>query len=95
MILRIDDERVRVRSAAGLHVGDLLRLLQIADVEDADAAEALGADVSSTPCVPQSTRPRVCSTDMNSRLPWTDMSPWPPGHTTEAMSFTFFDGSMS
>ena len=25
--------------------------------------------VSGTPCVPQSTRPRVCSTDMNSRLP--------------------------
>ncbi len=22
-----------------------------------------------TPCVPQSSRPRVCSTDMNSRLP--------------------------
>ena len=40
-----------------------------------------------TPCVPQSSRPRVCSTDMNSRLPWTDMSPWPPGQTIDALSF--------
>ena len=32
--------------------------------------------------VPQSTRARVSSTDMNSRLPWTDRSPCPPGHTT-------------
>ena len=32
--------------------------------------------------VPQSTRARDSSTDMNSRFPWTDMSPWPPGHTT-------------
>ena len=31
--------------------------------------------MSLTPCVPQSTRPRVCSTDMKSRLPYTDMSP--------------------
>ena len=42
--------------------------------------------VASTPLVPQSTRPRVCSTDMNSRLPWTDTSPWPPGQTTDASS---------
>jgi hypothetical protein len=33
--------------------------------------------------MPQSTRPRVCSTDMISRLPWIDMSPWPPGQTTD------------
>jgi hypothetical protein len=32
--------------------------------------------------VPQSTRARDSSTDMNSRFPWTDRSPWPPGHTT-------------
>ena len=35
------DQRVRVRAAAGLHGGDLLRLAEVADVEDADAAEAL------------------------------------------------------
>ena len=38
---------------------------------------------SATPCRPQSRRPRVCSTDMMSRLPTTEMSPWPPGQTTE------------
>ena len=42
-----------------------------------------------TPCVPQSSRPRVCSTDMNSRLPCTDTSPCPPGHTTDASSCGF------
>ena len=51
--------------------------------------------VSVTPSVPQSTRPRVCSTDMNSRLPYTDTSPWPPGHTTDARSRGFFGVSMS
>ena len=54
-----------------------------------------GLDVSVTPWVPQSTRPRVCSTDMKSRLPWTDMSPWPPGQTTDASSRGFFGVSMS
>ena len=39
-----------------------------------------------TPCVPQSIAPRVCSTDMNSRLPWIDTSPCPPGQTTDATS---------
>ena len=56
VILRIDHERVRVRAAAGLHGGDLLRLPDVADVEDAHAAETLGADRASTPCVPQSSR---------------------------------------
>jgi hypothetical protein len=41
---------------------------------------------ATTPWVPQSSRPRVCSTDMNSRLPWTETSPWPPGHTIDASS---------
>ena len=36
-----------------------------------------------TPCTPQSRRPRVCSTDMNSRLPCTETSPWPPGQIIE------------
>ena len=27
---------------------------------------------------------RVSSTDMKSRFPYTDRSPWPPGHTTAA-----------
>ena len=48
-----------------------------------------------TPCVPQSSRPRVCSTDMISRLPWTDTSPWPPGHTTEETRRAFLGSSMS
>ena len=43
-VLRIDDERVRVRAAAGLHGRDLLRLPDVGDVEDAHAAEALRAD---------------------------------------------------
>ena len=42
-VLRVRDERVRVRAAAGLHRGDLLRLLHVGDVEDADAAEPLVA----------------------------------------------------
>ena len=44
LVLRIGDERVRVRSAAGLNRGHLLRVFHVADVEDADAAESLGAD---------------------------------------------------
>ena len=31
----------------------------------------------------QSILARVSSTDMNSRLPYTDRSPCPPGHTTD------------
>src|SRR5205823_11095959 len=42
-ILRIGHQRVRVRSAAGLNRGDLARLREIGDVEDAHAAEALRA----------------------------------------------------
>ena len=44
LVLRIGNQRVRVRAAAGLHRRDLLRILQVGDVEDADAAEALVAD---------------------------------------------------
>jgi hypothetical protein len=51
--------------------------------------------VASTPCVPQSTRPRVCSTDMNSRLPCTDTSPWPPGQITDASTRGFLGSSTS
>ncbi len=36
---------MRVRAAAGLYGADLARTLEIADVEDAQPAEALGADV--------------------------------------------------
>jgi hypothetical protein len=39
--------------------------------------------LSVMPCVPQSTRPRVSSTDMNSSLPRTETSPCPPGHATD------------
>ena len=35
--------RVRVRTAAGLHRGHLLRMVEVADVEDANATQALGA----------------------------------------------------
>ena len=38
-VLRVGHQRVRVRSAARLDGGDLLRLADVADVEDADAAE--------------------------------------------------------
>ena len=75
LVVRIDHQRARVGAAAGLDGGDLLRLLHVGDVEDPDAAEALGADLLGTPSVPQSIRPRVCSTDMNSRLPWSETSP--------------------
>ena len=38
-------DRVRVRAATGLHHADLLRIGQVADIENADAAEALWAHV--------------------------------------------------
>ena len=41
-----------------------------------------GLAAADTPPGPQSTRPRVSSTDMKSRLPRTLTSPWPPGHTS-------------
>ena len=44
LVLRVGDQRVRMRAAAGLHRRDLLRILQVGDVEDAHAAEALVAD---------------------------------------------------
>ena len=43
LILRIDQQRVRVRSTARLHIGHLLRIRDIADIEDAYATEAVGA----------------------------------------------------
>ena len=43
LVVGIDDERVRVRPAAGLHRRHLFRPADVADVEDADAAEALAA----------------------------------------------------
>ena len=44
LVLRVRHQRVGMRSPAGLHGGHLFRLAHVADVEDADAAEALGAD---------------------------------------------------
>src|SRR5262249_50649262 len=44
LVLRIHDQRMRVRSATGLDGGDLLRLSQIADIKDSDPAKTLGAD---------------------------------------------------
>ena len=43
-ILRIDEQAVGVRSAAGLHVADALRITDVADVEDADPAQPVPAD---------------------------------------------------
>jgi hypothetical protein len=42
-ILRVGDERVRVRSATRLNRGYLFRMVEISDVEDANAAEPRGA----------------------------------------------------
>ena len=44
LVARIGDHRVRVRAAAGLHVGDVLRVGDVRDVEDANAAQAILAD---------------------------------------------------
>src|SRR6266849_6464812 len=41
LITRIDDERMRVRAAASLHGSDLLRTLDVTDVENSHAAEAI------------------------------------------------------
>ncbi len=43
LIVGVGDEGVGVRSPAGLYRGDLLRHAHVGDVEDADAAETLGA----------------------------------------------------
>ena len=43
---RVRDQGVGVRAAAGLDGGDLARGVQVADVEDAHAAEAFGVDVA-------------------------------------------------
>src|SRR5579859_7570095 len=40
-VTRIENKRMRVRPAAGLHGGHLLRIANVGNVEDADAAEAL------------------------------------------------------
>jgi hypothetical protein len=37
---------------------------------------------------PQSTRPFIASADMNSRWPYTETSPWPPGQIRDVSSFT-------
>src|SRR5258708_30942341 len=43
LVLRVDEERMRVRAPATLHCRDLLRIREVADVEDADAAEPVRA----------------------------------------------------
>jgi len=43
-ILRIDEQTVRVRSAAGLNVADVLRIVDVADVEDANSTQPILAD---------------------------------------------------
>ena len=41
LIIRIDDQRVRVRAAASLHRGDLLRRFDVGDIEYPNAAETI------------------------------------------------------
>jgi hypothetical protein len=41
LVLRILEHRVRVRAAAGLHVAHVLRCLDVRDIKDADAAQAV------------------------------------------------------
>src|SRR6267143_1731662 len=43
-ILRIDEQAVGVRSAAGLYVADVFRVIDVADVEDADPTQSIFAD---------------------------------------------------
>lgn len=49
-ILGVDQQAVGVRPAAALHGGDLLRVLQIADIENAHATEAIRAGGRGAPC---------------------------------------------
>src|SRR4030095_10430338 len=41
LIIRINDEGMRVRTSASLHCRDLLRILDVADVEDSHSAETI------------------------------------------------------
>ena len=41
LVVRIDDERMRVRAAASLHRCHLLRILDVGDVENSHAAETI------------------------------------------------------
>ena len=41
VVLRIVHDRVRVRTAAGLHVREVLRIVDVGDVEDAETADAI------------------------------------------------------
>ena len=67
-VIGVGDQRVRVRPPAGLDAGQLHWVVEVADVEDADPPEALQVRPP-WPCVPQSMRPRVSSTDMKSEVP--------------------------
>src|SRR5437763_11661003 len=41
LVIRIDDQRMRVRAAASLHRGHLLRTLDVTDIENANAPKAI------------------------------------------------------
>src|SRR6266850_3810696 len=41
LIIRIDDQRMRVRPAASLHRGHLLRILDVRNIENSHAAETI------------------------------------------------------
>src|SRR5690606_26554918 len=44
VVIRVLQDRVRVRTTAGLDVGDINRVADVADVEDPDPAESIVAD---------------------------------------------------
>ena len=67
-IVGVGDEGVRVRAAAGLDARQLHRIVDVGDVEDPHAPEALQVHRTGCARVPQSIRPRLSSTDMNSRF---------------------------
>jgi hypothetical protein len=67
-VARILQQGVGVRAPAGLDRRHLHRVVQVGDVEDADAAEALRVHRTGCPSVPQSMRPFMASTDMKRRF---------------------------
>ena len=56
VVARIVHDRVRVRAAAGLHVGDVLRIIDVRDVEDSKSAHTIRLTVSRGASLPQSRR---------------------------------------
>ena len=68
-VVGVGHERVRVRTAAGLHPGNCTGLLMSLMSKMRTPRKRSRFMAPGAPCVPQSMRPRVSSTDMNSRSP--------------------------